>query len=507
MSAGTGGTTAIIFGNQLYAEHPALPGADRVLMVESARKLYKPGLHIQKTVLITAAMRHYAEGLRARGVPVDYRAEPDFAAGIAAHRAQFAPDRWVLVEPADYDSAQAAARWGLDPGTLTLLPDTVGFTCDREAFRAWAQGQKSLLLERFYRWQRERLGILMEKDGRKPIGGRWNFDAENREGPRRMPPAPALPTQPADPVVSAAIAEAQARNPAAFGSAQAFAYPVTHAQAEQWLDAFVRERLPDFGPWEDAMRDGDPFLFHGVLALLLNIGLLTPRQVIGQVVRAWAGGAIPLQSAEGFIRQVIGWREYVYGVYWLHMPAYRAHNFFDHHEPLPAFFWTGETGMQCLRATIGDVQAYAYTHHIPRLMLLANFGNLAGLDPAALTAWFKDVYIDAYDWVMWPNVLGLGLYADGGLMATKPYIAGAAYIRRMSEGYCEKCRYHPDQRTGPDACPFNTLYWDFLDRHRERLAGNPRMAIPLKSAEKRDDLPAIRAQAAAIRAKLHDGAL
>ena len=495
-----GGTTVVIIGNQLYRHHPLVEAGNRVLMIESAHRLYKPGLHIQKTVLITAAMRHYAADLRAQGIVVDYQQAPAFAAGIAAHRAVYAPQTWALLEPSDFDTAGQLSKWVEGTEQFVLYPDTVGFTCDTATFRGWAAGQKSLVLERFYRWQRTRLGILM--DGAKPVEGRWNFDAENRESPRKMPSAPTLPALERDEVTQAALVEAQINNPAAFGTADLFHYPVTHDQAAIWLDVFIQERLAQFGRWEDAMRAGDPFLFHGVIALLLNIGLLTPADVAQRVEAAYRAGQIPVQSAEGFIRQVIGWREYVHGVYWVKMPDYRNHNYFEHSAPLPEFFWTGTTAMQCLHATVDDLKEHAYTHHIPRLMLLANFANLAGLSPAALVDWFKDVYIDAYDWVMWPNVLGLGLYADGGLMSTKPYIASAAYIKKMSQGYCNGCRFNSELRTGPDACPFNTLYWDFLDRHRARLAGNPRMAIPLQGLKKRSDIELIRERAAEVKGML-----
>ncbi len=494
------GTTALIFGTQLYADHPALQGADRVLMVESEARLRGKGWHAQKLIFVLSAMRHYAERLRERGMVVDYQHAPTFGAALAAHIAAYHPERIQCVPPHEYAADQAmrrrAASLAAQGVTLHFLSDDPAFVCSRAAFATWAHGKKTLIMENFYRWQRVRLGYLM--DGKQPLGGRWNFDEENRQSAATLPPAPPLPTLTPDPLTQAVIAEVRRDFPHAFGAPEPFRYPVTHAQAHAWLDAFIAERLANFGAWEDAVSADDPFLFHSVIALLLNSGLLTPRQVADAAEGAFHNGGIPLQSAEGFIRQIIGWREFIYGVYWLRMPAYATQNFFAHQQPLPEFFWTGETPMRCLAETIRTIQQHAYTHHIPRLMLLVNFGNLAALDPAALTEWFTSVYIDAYDWVMQPNVIGF-LYADGGGMATKPYVASAAYIKKMARGYCDQCHYDPNQRVGERACPFNALYWDFLARHAEKLAKNSRMALILKGLAKRDDLPAIQARAALLR--------
>lgn len=494
------GTTALIFGTQLYAEHPALAGADRVLMVESAARLHSKTWHAQKLIFVLSAMRHYAQKLRERGIMVDYRRAPSFEAALQAHIAEHQPERIQCVPPHEYAAdqimrrrAESLAAQGI---ALHLLQDDPAFLCSRETFATWARGKRQLIMENFYRWQRQRLGYLM--DGRQPLGGRWNFDEDNRQSAATLLPAPPLPVVPPDSLTQSVIEEVRRAFPRAFGSPEPFRYPVTHAQAQAWLDRFIAERLANFGAWEDAMSSEDPFLFHSVLALLLNIGLLTPRQAADAAQRAFEGGGIPLQSAEGFIRQIIGWREFIYGVYWLHMPAYAAHNYFEHRNPVPEFFWSGETPMRCLAQTVRTIQQHAYTHHIPRLMLLVNFGNLAALDPSALTDWFTAVYIDAYDWVMQPNVRGF-LYADGGKMATKPYVASAAYIKKMSRGYCDQCHYDANQRLGERACPFNALYWDFLARHAEKLAKNPRMALILKGLARRDDLPALQARAEALR--------
>jgi deoxyribodipyrimidine photolyase-related protein len=415
-----------------------------------------------------------------------------------------------LLAPSEYAAGQAVARWAAQFGLpVQVIADEIGFTTTPDRFKQWAAGKKTLLLEHFYRWQRVRLNLLME--GKNPVGGAWNYDAENRERAATLPQAPPLPVVNKMPAVAACLAETTAEvlrdYPSAFGNATPFVYPVTAGDADAWLADFIGKRLANFGRWEDAIAADDPFLFHSAIALLLNVGLLTPQQVLIAVIAAFEAGGIPIQSAEGFVRQVVGWREFVYGIYWLYMPSYAEKNFFAHREPLPAFFWDAQTEMRCLSQTILSLQKHAYTHHIPRLMLLANFANLAAIDPQQLNHWFLSTFIDAYDWVMWPNVLGLGLYADGGLMATKPYVASAAYIKKMSKGYCPACHYDPNLRTGARACPFNTLYWDFLARNQQLLRGNNRMAIVLKAAQQRPDLAEIRAQAEALRAQWRQGSV
>lgn len=503
-STHTGGTTAVIFANQLFRDHPALKSADRVLMVESMARLTKRRYHVQKLVYTLSCMRHYAESLRANGWTVDYRQADSFTQAIRDHIAEYAPDVLTVVDPPEYEAYQIVGAWSEKFGVnVQMLTDDVCFTCPRETFLTWAKTQRGLLLERFYRWQRERLDLLM--DGDQPAEGRWNYDEENRKPAATLPQAPSIPIIEPDAITSEVIDYVKATFPDNFGLADLFHYPVTHEQADRWLDVFIDQRLDKFGPWEDAMRHDDPFLFHGVMALLLNNGLLTPRQVALRVEAAYRVGEASIQSAEGFMRQIIGWREYVHGVYWLKMPEYADRNYFNQTDPLPEFFWTGKTHMRCMADTISTIQKHAYTHHIPRLMIVSNFANLAALSPQALTDWFLSVYIDAYDWVMQTNVLGLGLFADGGVMSTKPYIASASYISKMSAGYCPQCHYNPKQRTGEKACPFNTLYWDFLARNADKLQDNPRMAIMLRSAAQRPDLEEIQARAVQLRAAFQAG--
>lgn len=486
--------TVLIFGNQLRFDHPGLQPVDgqppRVLMIESWVRLRSRPYHKQKLILILSAMRHFAHALRMRGYVVDYRAAPTIAEGVRVHLAEHEPGGLLVMQPAEYRAQQAlshlfdALNATYGAGFARVLPDTM-FLCSREAFVAWAGLKKSLRLEHFYRWQRRRLAILM--DGNEPVGGQWNFDAANRQPPPAgglLPPP--LPAVPLDEITRAVIDQVQHEFSGNFGVAEPFIYPVTHADAAAWLADFVTQRLPQFGPYEDAMVAGEPFLFHSVLSPLVNIGLLSPAQMVEAAVAAYQAGRAPLASVEGFVRQVIGWREFVHGIYWLKMPDYAKANHFAATGELPAFLWSGDTAMACLADLVTTLRHTAYTHHIPRLMLASNFATLAGVRPQALLEWFQALYIDAFDWVMLPNVFGLGMYADGGLLATKPYIASANYIRRMSHGYCNQCHYQADARLSSEACPFNFLYWDFIARHQAEFLRNPRMALIAKNLAQQD---------------------
>jgi deoxyribodipyrimidine photolyase-related protein len=500
--------TVWILGDQLSHHWPAWlaesgrdPGNTRILLVESAAKLRSRPWHRHKLILVLSALRHYAGALREAGWQVDHRRAPDFAAGLRDHVAAHRPGRLLVMEPATWQGRefvrrQGAARYAafevLGNRFFLAGPDDLGRT-------------QRPLLEAFYRRQRRRLGYLMAGDG--PAGGRWNFDADNRLPPRRewrraAPGAqagiPSPPAFPPDEVTREVIAEV-ARVPTAWGELDGFSLPVTRAGALVSLADFVAHRLRDFGAYEDAMVAGQPSLFHSVLSPLLNLGLLDPAELCTAAGEAWAGGRAPLNSVEGFVRQVIGWREFVQAVYRREMPAYRQSNALGATRPLPTFYWTGATDLACLRDAIASVQSRGYTHHIQRLMLLANFALLAGVRPDELNEWFLAAFVDAYDWVVTPNVLGLGTFADGGIVGTKPYAAGGSYLHRMGT-HCEGCRYDVRQRVGPDACPFNALYWDFVARHAERLAGNPRTAMPVRALRRMapGDVAALRRQAAAF---------
>jgi deoxyribodipyrimidine photolyase-related protein len=360
-------------------------------------------------------------------------------------------------------------------------------------------------MEYFYREQRRRHQVLMDgtADNPQPCGGTWNFDADNRQafgrdGPGPLPPPSRFNPDATTQAVIDLVEQRFAHHP---GQAQPFGWPVTRAQALAALDAFITQRLPHFGQWQDAMWAGEPWLYHAHLGAALNLKLLNPRELVARAEAAYRAGQAPLPAVEGFIRQILGWREYVRCIYWTQMPAYADHNALDAQQPLPAFFWTGDTPMACLRDAIGQTLQHGYAHHIQRLMVTGLYTLLLGVQPRQVQAWYLGVYVDAVEWVELPNVLGMALFADGGVMASKPYAATGKYIQRMGN-HCAGCRFDPAQSTGDSACPFTTLYWDFLGRHETRLAANPRMALQVKNLARLppDQRSAIAARAEAIRA-------
>jgi deoxyribodipyrimidine photolyase-related protein len=367
---------------------------------------------------------------------------------------------------------------------IDIRPDR-HFLVSAEAFQAFARGRKTLLLENFYRKMRRERGVLM--NGNQPVQDRWNFDRENRgafgrKGPPRIAPPRAFDP---DETTLEVIGMVNRRFPDAPGQADGFDYPVTRAQALAALRDFVENRLENFGTYQDAMAAGHPYLYHSRLSCVLNVHLLDPREVIDAALEAYGGGAAPIHSTEGFVRQILGWREFVRGIYWLKMPEYAEMNALEADLPMPAFMWTGETDMNCLRQCVGQLIDHAYAHHIQRLMVMGLFALLLGVRPYEVHRWHLSMYVDAIDWVSLPNVLGMSQYGDGGIVGTKPYCASGSYIDRMSD-YCGKCRYRPASAAGEDACPFTTLYWDFLARNRHRLGKNPRMGLQFKNLDRKD---------------------
>jgi deoxyribodipyrimidine photolyase-related protein len=346
-------------------------------------------------------------------------------------------------------------------------------------------------------------------DGDQPVGGAWNFDHDNRgsfgkEGPPPIAPPREFPPDAVTSDVLACVARKFADHP---GDLAAFDWPVTRGDALAALDDFLMHRLPHFGQYQDAMWTGAPYLYHSRLSAALNLKLLNPREVVAAAEQAYRAGRAPLAAVEGFVRQILGWREYVRGIYWTTMPDYAQRNALGADAPLPAFYWTGETDYACLRDAIGQTLRLGYAHHIQRLMVTGLFALLLGVDPRHVHAWYLAVYVDAVEWVELPNTLGMSQFADGGLMASKPYAATGKYIERMSN-YCRGCRFDPAVRVGPDACPFTTLYWDFLQRHRDLLLANPRMKLQVRNLERStaNELAAVRRQAAELRRRLtHDG--
>ncbi|MEJ2513869.1 MAG: cryptochrome/photolyase family protein [Gammaproteobacteria bacterium] len=503
-----------LLGDQLDSSNPALaatqPDHARVLMVETRGEAGHVPSHKQRIAVFLSAMRHRAAALDAAGWHVDYRdldaGLSSLTAGLEAAVSEARPERVLVTEPGEWRVEHAlrsaCGRLGVP---LEVLPDS-HFYCSREDFDEWARGRKQLVMEHFYRKMRKQHGVLM--DGDEPAGGRWNYDTENRKsfgrsGPNDLPERPRFEP---DRITRGVLDDVERHFPDHPGDLGDFAWPVTPAQASRALEAFVSERLPLFGRYQDAMWSSEPFLYHALVSSSLNLKLLDPREAVEAAETAWRNRDVPLAAAEGFIRQILGWREFIRGVYWRHMPRYAGLNHFGHDLSLPDFFWTGDTPMNCLKQVIGDTLAHGYAHHIQRLMVVGNFALLAGLLPSAVCDWFLAVYVDAVEWVELPNTLGMALHGDGGIVGSKPYAASGAYINRMSN-YCSDCRYRPGVRTGEDACPFTFLYWDFLARHREAFAGNPRMALAVKNLERLDgaELGRVRARAAEFRKALTRG--
>ena len=470
------GTTAWILADQLSPVNPALQDADRVLLIQSTAALAAKRFHRQKLHLVLVAMRHFADDLRARGIDVELVRADSFAEGLARHRARRRPERVRLLAPSSASGRRSLARLP----DVELVDDSL-FVTDVAAFARWADGRRTVLMEHFYRRQRRRLNLLM--DGDQPCGGRWNFDAENRRRPPADPDPPA-PYVPREGAHDAAVRRELDRLAVpTWGQDGPRRWPADRAQARRALARFVERALPTFGPYQDAMIGGQRTLWHALLSSSLNLGLLAPLEVAQAAEGAFRAGAAPLASVEGFIRQIIGWREYVWCLYWYRQGQWDSMNALDADGRLPQVLETGETSMACLADAVGGVRETGYAHHIERLMLFGNLVLLCGTEPAAALDWYHRAFIDGYDWVMAPNVLGMATWADGGQMMTKPYAASGRYVDRMST-YCATCRYSPGARTGDDACPYTTLYWDFLSRHRPTLAANRRMGPVLANLDR-----------------------
>ncbi len=445
--------------------------------------------HKKKIAFLLSAMRHFAQSLRQEGWSVDYVRLDDpensgsFGGEVERAIARHDAARIVVTEPGEWRVRAAMETWADRFGLPVEMLEDDRFLCTSGDFAAWAEGRKQLRMEYFYRDMRRKTDLLM--DGDKPEGGRWNFDAENRKPAKGHDPMPLPCRFEPDKMTEEVLSLVEERFSDHFGSLRPFWFAVTADQAEQALDHFVKQALPRFGDYQDAMLQDERFLYHAVLSPYINAGLLDPLAVCRRVEAEFHAGRVPLNAAEGFIRQIIGWREYVRGIYWLMMPSYVDLNFLEQDRSLPAFYWTGETEMACLRACIGQTREEAYAHHIQRLMVTGNFAMLAGVDPKAVHEWYLAVYADAYEWVELPNTLGMSQFADGGLLGSKPYAASGNYINKMSD-YCSACAYKVKEKNGPEACPFNYLYWDFLDRHRDKLAGNPRLGQVYRTWDRMD---------------------
>lgn len=500
----------VVLGDQLDLDASAFDdfdsSTDAVWMAEVVDESTHVWSSKPRTALFIAAMRHFALALQSAARRLHYTRldapgnAGSLAAQLEADILRLKPTRLVMTEPGDWRVLQAIRALAQARGLpLDIRVDRHFFTSTAD-FAAHAKGRKSLRMEYFYREQRKRHQVLMQGD--EPVGGQWNFDADNREsfgaaGPGAVPPRAVFEP---DTITREVIALVEARFAGHPGRLDSFAWPVTRAQALQSLQAFIRDRLPLFGRYQDAMWPGDPWLYHAHLSAALNLKLLNPREVVAAADAAYRDGHAPLASVEGFIRQILGWREYTRGVYWTQMPGYLDRNALDAQQDLPAWFWTGATDMACLRDALAQTLEHGYANHIQRLMVTGLYTLMLGVQPRQVHAWYLAVYVDAVEWVELPNTLGMSQYADGGVMGSKPYIATGKYIQRMSP-HCKGCRYDPAQRSGDSACPFTTLYWDFLVRHEAAMARNPRMTLQVKNVAKLTDAQkqAVSDRAAAIR--------
>lgn len=491
-----GGNLVLILGDQLSEDISSLNDfdshQDTILMCEVWDETKYVKHHKKKIAFLFSAMRHFAENLKQKKYKIRYTKLDDkenaksFRGEVRRAVQDLKPSKIIVTFPGEYRVYQDMISWEQDFGVAVEIRNDDRFLSTPEDFRTWATGRKSLRMEFFYRDMRKKYNILM--DGDKPEGGEWNYDSENRKSFKKSDdlflPKP-LWFSPDD-ITKDVLSLVEKSFDDHFGDLDPFYFAVTRAQALEVLDKFITERFPNFGDYQDAMLEGNPWLYHSHISFYLNAGLLNPMECIRAAEKAYRDGRVRLNAAEGFIRQILGWREYIRGIYWLKMPEYSEENFLDAKRKLPAFYWTGKTDMNCLKQCVGDTKKYAYAHHIQRLMVLGNFALLAGIDPKEVNKWYLIVYADAYEWVELPNVSGMILYADGGYLASKPYAAGGAYINKMSN-YCKNCKYDVAQKNGPHACPFNYLYWNFLMEAEDKLSNNPRLGISYKNLKSMDE--------------------
>ncbi|MGF1544277.1 MAG: cryptochrome/photolyase family protein [Parvularculaceae bacterium] len=504
----------LVLGDQLSHGIASLRAGDKssdvVVMGELRDEASYVDHHKKKLIFIFSAMRHFADELRSKDWRVDYaRLDDDaphasFTDLVGAAVERYGASEVVVVEAGEWRVRREIEGWPDRRDVDVTILDDNRFVCGLDEFNAWADGRKSLRMEYFYREMRRKTGLLM--DGDEPVGGRWNYDAENRKpagsdfsSPEPLKAAPDKTTRDVIKLVEEAF-------PDRFGDATPFWFAVTRKDARKALKSFVDERLAEFGDFQDAMLTDDKFLNHSLISLYVNAGLLDPLEACEAAAAAYDAGAAPLNAVEGFIRQIIGWREYVRGIYWREGADYVSRNYFGADRPLPDFYWTADTDMACVAAVVSQTREEAYAHHIQRLMVTGTFALIAGLDPHAVHEWYLSVYADAYEWVEAPNVVGMALYADGGVLASKPYAASGAYINRMSD-YCKTCSYAVTKKTEDDACPFNALYWDFLVRHRDKLGENGRLSRVYQNWARMSDATkkAYRARAKDVLARLDAG--
>lgn len=466
---------------QISALRDAAPNRDKIVILETIEEASYVNHHVKKLTFLFSAMRHFAAELKSQGFDVFYikieEEEASLKSGIQKAASHFRCKKIIATHPGEYRILKILKS--VRP--LIEIREDDRFFCSLSQFSSWAKGQKKLLMEQFYRKMRIETGILIDKKG-EPMGGQWNFDLRNRNPVHRKIDFPAPLASPPDAITKQVIKEVKSRFSKHFGDLQPFWFAVTAKEAEHAFAHFLHSALPHFGETQDAMLQEESYLHHSVISHYLNAGLLDPKKICTAVHQAYLDKKVPIQSAEGYIRQILGWREYVRGVYWLKMPAYAKLNFFNAKRKLPWFYWSGDTKMNCMKQAISQTRKNGYSHHIQRLMITGNFALLAGILPSEICAWYLAVYADAHEWVELPNTLGMSQYADGGFLATKPYASGGNYIRKMSN-FCETCEYDVEKKEGKDACPFNYLYWNFLLEHKKKLKKNPRMSMSYRTLE------------------------
>jgi deoxyribodipyrimidine photolyase-related protein len=485
----------LVLGDQLTKQLSSLTDLDPennqeqdiVLICEVTEEATYVTHHRQKLALLFSAMRHFAAELQDEGINVDYISlnspgnTGSFTGEVKRALKKHGCSKLIVTEPGEWRVLQMFESWqdNLD-ATIEIRPDS-RFLCSIAEFKQWADTQKQLRMENFYRYMRKQTGWLMQNG--KPVGGKWNYDQSNRKPLATSINLPERAIPAIDDVTRDVIKMVTEKFPDNPGELDTFHWAVNREQALTVLGDFIQQQLIHFGPYQDAMKTDEDFLFHAIISPYINIGLLSPREVCEAVLQAGENNDLPIETVEGFIRQILGWREYVRGIYWLKMPGYAETNTFAADRSLPEFFWNAETEMFCLKQSIQSTMRNAYAHHIQRLMVIGNFSLLTGLSPKAVEEWYLSVYADAFEWVELPNTHGMVLYADQGLLASKPYAASGAYINRMSD-YCKNCHYSVKEKNGKNACPFNYLYWYFLDRNRDKLEKNQRLAMPYRTLAK-----------------------
>lgn len=487
-------TLRLILRDQLSFSVSSLEDAcadDVILICEMMQEFTDVYHHPKKIAFLLTAMRHFAEELRKKGYKVRYIRldDPNNSGSLKeeVHRAlkEIGSKKVVVTQPSEYRLLKTIQAWHIDLGCRFDIRQDTRFLCDIDEFKAWASRRRELRMEYFYRIMRKKHHILIDKSG-KPTGGQWNFDKENRKPPPRGLSSPKRISHLKDQITKDVLLLVKKRFSHHFGNLEPFHYAVTRAQALIELDHFIKYLLPFFGDYQDAMVAGEPYLYHSLISSYLNAGLLTPLEICRLAEKAYRVGLAPLNAVEGFIRQILGWREYVRGIYWLHMPNYGEMNFLNAKEPLPKFYWTAGTKMACVAEAVQHTRDHAYSHHIQRLMITGNFALLVGLDVKQVQEWYLAVYSDAFEWVEMPNTLGMALFGDGGIIASKPYAASGKYIHKMSN-FCDKCVYNPNMTTEKDACPFNSFYWDFLARNQQKLRQNHRLSYAYATWDKFDE--------------------